>query len=88
MKDYMEQAAALIHSYVPPSPRQIQAVKDGGRLSANPQAGGKVRLEMKQYLKPGDALTIDVDRRRTSCSLLASTAISTRRTTLSRWRCR
>jgi len=61
MKEYMEQAAALVHSYVPPTPPQIQAVKDGGRLSAIPQAGGKVRLEMKQYLKPGDALTIDLD---------------------------
>ncbi len=61
MKDYMEQAAALVHAYVPPTPPQIQAVKDGGRLSAIPQAGGKVRLEMKQYLKPGDALTLDLD---------------------------
>jgi hypothetical protein len=61
MQEYMQQAAALIHSYVPPAPAQIQAVKDGGRLSANPQPGGKVRLEMKQYLKPGDSLTIDLD---------------------------
>jgi hypothetical protein len=61
MTDYMQRAAALIHSYVPPSPAQIQAVKDGGRLSATPQAGGKVRLELKQYLKAGDALTIDLD---------------------------
>jgi hypothetical protein len=61
MQEYMQQAAALIHSYVPPAPAQIQAVKDGGRLSANPQPGGKVRLEMKQYLKAGDSLTIDVD---------------------------
>ena len=61
MQEYMQQAAALIHSYVPPAPAQIQAVKDGGRLSANPQPGGKVRIEMKQYLKPGDSLTIDLD---------------------------
>lgn len=61
MTEYMERAAALIHSYVPPSPSQIQAVKDGGRLSAKPQVGGKVRLEMKQYLKAGDSLTLDLD---------------------------
>jgi hypothetical protein len=61
MKDYMEGAAALVHSYVPPTPPQIQAVKDGGRLAVTPQAGGQVRLEMKQYLKAGDALTIDLD---------------------------
>jgi hypothetical protein len=61
MQEYMQQAAALIHSYVPPQPEQIQAVKDGGRLAVNPQPGGKARIEMKQYLKPGDSLTIDVD---------------------------
>jgi hypothetical protein len=61
MQDYMERAAALVHSYVPPSPSQIQAVKDGGRLSMTPQAGGTVRLEMKQYRKAGDALTIDLE---------------------------
>jgi hypothetical protein len=61
MQEYMTQAAALIHSYIPPAPAQIQAVKDGGRLTASPQPGGKLRLEMKQYLKPGDSLTIDLD---------------------------
>jgi hypothetical protein len=61
MQEYMQKAAALVHSYVPPSPPQIQAVKDAGGLAANPQPGGKVHIEMKQYLKPGDSLTIDVD---------------------------
>ena len=61
MQDYMERAAALIHSYVPPTPQQIQAVKDGGRIAVNPQSDGRVRLELKQYLKSGDALTIDLD---------------------------
>jgi len=61
MQEYMKEAAALIHSYVPPAPAQIQAVKDGGRLTANPQPGGKLRIEMKQYLKPSDSLTIDLD---------------------------
>jgi hypothetical protein len=61
MTEYMKQAAALIHSYVPPAPAQIQAVKDGGRLTATPQPAGKVHIEMKQYLKPGDSLTIDLD---------------------------
>jgi hypothetical protein len=61
MKDYMEKAAALIHSYVPPNPAQIQAAKDAGRVATNPQPGGKVRLVISQYLKPGDSLTIDMD---------------------------
>ncbi|MGE5199308.1 MAG: hypothetical protein ACM3H9_06685 [Rhodospirillaceae bacterium] len=61
MKEYMEQAAALIHSYIPPDPAKIQAAKDAGRIATNPQAAGKVRLVISQYLKPGDSLTLDVD---------------------------
>jgi hypothetical protein len=61
MKDYMEKAAALIHSYVPPNPAQIQAAKDAGHVAPNPQPGGKVRLVISEYLKPGDSLTIDMD---------------------------
>jgi len=61
MKDYMEQAAALIHAYVPPDPATIQAAKDAGRITTTPQAGGKVRLAISQYLKQGDALTLDLD---------------------------
>jgi hypothetical protein len=59
MKDYMAKAAALIHAYVPPNPAQIQAAKEAGRVAMNPQAGGTVRIVISQYLKPGDALTID-----------------------------
>ena len=61
MKDYMERAAALIHTYVPPSPDRIQAAKDAGRVKPTPQAAGKVRLVISQYLQPGDSLTLDVD---------------------------
>jgi hypothetical protein len=61
MKDYMEKAAALIHQYVPPTSEQIQAAKEAGRIAVNPQAGGKVRLVISQYLKPGDSLTVDLD---------------------------
>jgi hypothetical protein len=61
MKEYMEQAAALIHQYVPPNPNQIQAAKEAGRVAMNPQPGGKARLVISQYLKPGDSLTIDLD---------------------------
>ncbi len=61
MKEYMERAAALIHSYVPPDPAKIQAAKDAGRIATNPQAGGKVQLVISQYLQPGDSVTLDVD---------------------------
>jgi hypothetical protein len=62
IEEYMQQAAALIHAYVPPQPDKIQAVKDGGRVAMTPQAGGSVRVEMKDYLKPGDVLSIDLDK--------------------------
>jgi hypothetical protein len=61
MKEYMERAAALIHSYVPPNPEKIQAAKDGGRIKVTPQDGGRVSLVISQFLQPGDALTLDVD---------------------------
>ncbi len=61
MQDYMEKAAALIRQYVPPNPQQIQMAKDADHVLVNPQAGGKVRLVISQYLKPGDSLTIDLD---------------------------
>ncbi len=61
MKEYMGQAAALVHSYVPPDPTKIQAAKDAGRIATNPQAAGKVRIVISQYLKPGDSLTLDLD---------------------------
>jgi hypothetical protein len=39
MQEYMEKAAALVHSYVPLSPPQIQAVKDAGPFAGGSAAG-------------------------------------------------
>jgi hypothetical protein len=61
MKEYMEQAAALIHQYVPPDAERIQAAKDAGRIAVNPQADGKARLVISQYLQAGDSVSIDLD---------------------------
>jgi hypothetical protein len=61
MQEYMAKAAALIHSYVPPKPEQIQAAKDAGRVKATPQAGGAVSVAISEYVQPGDALTIGLD---------------------------
>lgn len=46
---------------VPPQPSQIQAAKDAGRVAVRPQAGGRVQLEIAQYLQPGDKLALDLD---------------------------
>ncbi len=40
MTDYMQQAIALIHQYVPPNPDRIQAAKDSGKLSVSPVSQG------------------------------------------------
>lgn len=61
IQEYMKQAGALIQSYVPPNPVQIQAAKDAGHVAVNKQAAGSVRVEMKEYLKPGDLLAIEID---------------------------
>jgi len=60
MKDYMQDAVALIKSYVPPEPARIQAVKDAGGLAVEP-AAGKVAVTLNGYAKPGDKLSIDLD---------------------------
>lgn len=58
----MQEAVALVKQYVPPDPARIQAAKDAGRLSLTPpDAQGRVRLAITDYLKPGDKLTIDLN---------------------------
>lgn len=61
MKDYMEQAAALIHQYVPPDPGRIQQAKDAGHVAVTPQGTGGIRMEISSYLQPSDLLAIDID---------------------------
>jgi len=60
MKEYMEKVAALVHDYVPPAPAKIQAAQAAGNVSTQP-AGTAVNLVIKNYLKPGDLLTIGAD---------------------------
>jgi len=61
MKDYMERAAKLIHSYVPPNPAQVQKAKDAGHMVLRPLQQGKMRVEFADFLQPSDLLAIDVD---------------------------
>ena len=61
MTDYMQSAVALIKSYVPPDPAKIQAVKDAGNVSIQPEANGLVRLSFRNYEKPGDVLALELD---------------------------
>ncbi|MBP7588898.1 MAG: hypothetical protein KBA72_13180 [Thermoanaerobaculia bacterium] len=62
LTDYMQQAVALVKSYVPPSPALIQAAHDGGRVSLEVlQPGKRVRLNFRDYAKPGDSLGVEID---------------------------
>ena len=61
LKDYMERVAALVHEYVPPDPQKLQAAQAAGHLTVQPSAGGVVMLQAKDYLKPGDSLSIGFD---------------------------
>ena len=55
-------AIALVKQYIPPDPARIQAAQSAGKVSVTPpDAKGLVRIVIKDYLKPGDALTFDVN---------------------------
>lgn len=60
LTQYMQQAVALVKTYVPPNPVNIQASKDSGKASL---AGGanNVVLTFTDYEKPGDSLGVRVD---------------------------
>jgi len=60
LKEYMEQAAALVHQYVPPDPQKIQQAQQAGNVAVQP-AGGVTTLNIKSYLKPGDSLALGFD---------------------------
>jgi len=62
LTDYMKQAVALIKTYVPPDPARIQALKEAGKISLDLPGGGKgARLNFRDYSKPGDVLSVEVD---------------------------
>ncbi len=60
MTDYMKQAVELVHRYVPPDSQAIQSAKDAGKLSTSPIGSNAMRLEFKDFVKPGDSLSISI----------------------------
>lgn len=60
MQDYMERAGNLIKQYVPPSAERIQAAKGAGHVVPSASAG-RARVEITDYLQPGDSLAFEVD---------------------------
>lgn len=54
-----KEAVALVKQYIPPDPAKIEAAKAAGKLSiVPPDAQGNVQIVIKDYLKPGDSLTL------------------------------
>jgi len=71
----MKEAVGLVKQYVPPDPAKIEAAKQAGKLSVvPPDENGMVKIVIKDYLKPGDSVTIDLNAAK---SLLSGMAIST-----------
>jgi hypothetical protein len=62
LTDYMKSAVSLVKSYVPPSPANIQAAKDAGKVSIDVlQPGKRAQLNFRDYAKPGDNLGVELD---------------------------
>lgn len=57
---YMQSAVELVHEYVPPDPARIKQSVDAGKFSASP-SGQQVRLDFRDYLKPGDTLSARIE---------------------------
>ena len=74
LTDYMQQAVALVHAYVPPDPELIQAAKNAGRISIRPGAGNSMSVQINDYRLQGDVVAFEFDR---ALSRLLSVRIAT-----------
>jgi hypothetical protein len=62
-KDYGEQIADLAKQYTQPDPQRLQAAFQAGNISLVPGGGeGEIKLVIKNYVKPGDSLTLVFNR--------------------------
>jgi hypothetical protein len=58
LEGYMERASALIHSYIPPSQQSVEQAFRAGNASLGQAGPGTIQLQFRNYLKPGDSLTV------------------------------
>jgi hypothetical protein len=61
-KDYGEQIGDLARQYTTPDPGKLQAALQAGNISLVPGDGGEVKLVIKNYIKPGDSVTLVFNR--------------------------
>jgi hypothetical protein len=58
----LKAAVGLLQQYAPLDPAKIQAARSAGNISVSlPAADGRVRITIKDYLKPGDEVGVEVD---------------------------
>src|SRR3972149_10159981 len=60
MKEELQASAALVHSYVPPAPENLQAVIAAGKVTISPGPGAAA-IRFADYQKGGDSLTLTLD---------------------------
>jgi len=62
LTEYMQNAVALVKSYLPPDPARLQAVKDAGNVGIQVLTPGQLaQLNFASYLKPGDNLAVQIN---------------------------
>jgi hypothetical protein len=61
LQEDMQAAVSLVHHYVPPNPEDIDKAKKAGNVAARPLQAGRLRLELTNYIKPGDQMALDLD---------------------------
>lgn len=62
-KEYGEQIGALAQQYVQPSPERLQqAFSQGNLMLGSAGAPGEVKMVIKNYVKPGDQVTLIFNR--------------------------
>lgn len=62
LTDYMKAAVKTVKLYVPPNPDEIKQAREAGKVSFTPLDPGKrVRLNFRDYEKPGDTLSMEMD---------------------------
>jgi len=74
LKGSLKAASDLIDQYTPLDPARIQAAKAAGNVSVSvPGADGKIRIGIKNYLKAGDTVDLEIDAAKNT---LQSVAVS------------
>jgi len=62
-QDYGQQIADLARQYTQPDPEKLQAAYQAGNISLVPGGGdGEIKLVIKNYIKPGDSMTLVFNR--------------------------